>query len=111
MTPFPILDWHINTNVKDARDHLGRIPLIFNPDCPDPAWQQIKDNYPDGFEPEGSDKGWVLTADDALIYPGLPALEPSAFAMLRDQRILVYAAGWVVIAELEGAFTVVRIEP
>lgn len=108
---FPVLDWLINTSVKDAYDHLGRIPLIFNPDSADPAWQQIKDNYPEGFNPEPPDKGWMLTDDKYLIYPSLPACPPSAMAWLRDQCIFVYAGGWVVILEQDGSFTVVRIMP
>lgn len=108
---FPVLDWHLNDNVVGAIDHLGRIPLIFNPSSPDPAWQQIKDNYPDGFNPEPPEKGWSLLGDDALLYPGLPPVMPSAMAWLRDQQLLVYPGGWLVIKELEGAFTVVRIMP
>lgn len=108
---FPVLDWHLNANVPSAYDHLGRIPLIFNPECADPAWQQITDNYPGGFNPEQDDRGWMFTEDEYLVRPPYPALEPSALAHLHDERILVYEGGWVVIAQRDGSYTVVEIEP
>jgi hypothetical protein len=113
---FPILDWHYNTSsytMSDTLLHIGRIPLLLNPDSPDPVWQQVQDNYLGGWQPVLGDerKKWTLTADDYLIYPGLPAIAPAAMAWLRSERILVYPAGWVVVAELNGDFTVARIMP
>lgn len=110
MTQFTVLDWHLNGHVPDAYQHLGRIPLLFDPSGGE-AWLQISDNYPAGFNPEPGDRGWMLTADDYLAYPGLPAAQPSAFAMLGQERLLVYPAGWLVIVQPKGDFTVVRIEP
>lgn len=110
-TRFPILDWHLNTAYGDeAMQHLGRIPLLLNPESADPVWLQIQTNYPEGWNPELPGK-WTLTADDYLIYPGLPPVAPAAMAWLRSERVLVYPAGWVVVVELGGEFTVARIEP
>lgn len=110
---FAILDWHLNTLVPDAESHLGRIPLLIDPECADPVWLQVQTNYPQGWNPVLGDdrKKWTLTADDYLIYPGLPPVAPSACAWLRSERVLVYPAGWVVVVELGGDFTVARIEP
>lgn len=111
-TVFPLLDWHLNTSYKedDARLHLGRIPILINPQCNDPVWLQVQDNYPEGWQPEPPGK-WTLTADEYLIYPGLPPVAPAAMAWLRSEKILVYPAGWVVVVQLNGDFTVARIMP
>lgn len=106
-----ILDWHLNERVRDAQEHLGRIPILFDPECVDPAWLQVQTNYPQGWNPVMDREKWTLTADDYLIYPGLPPVAPSAMAWLRSERILVYPAGWVVVVELGGDFTVARIMP
>lgn len=111
---FPVLDWHLNEDYgPDALTHLGRVPLLIDPNCADPVWQQVQDNYPQGWNPVvGEERSkWMLTDDDYLIYPGLPPLAPAAMAWLRSERILVYPAGWVVVVTLDGEFTVVRIEP
>lgn len=110
---FPILDWHHNTRSyteSEALAHLGRIPLLINPECADPVWLQVQDNYPGGWNPE-LPGGWKLVGDDYLIYPGLPPVAPAAMAWLRSEKILVYPAGWIVVVGLGGDFTVARIMP
>lgn len=111
---FPVLDWHLNAQYGDeARTHLGRIPLLLDPNSADPVWLQVQNNYPQGWNPVLGDERskWTLTADDYLIYPGLPPIAPAAMAWLRSERVLVYPAGWVVVVTLDGDFTVVRIMP
>lgn len=109
---FPVLDWHLNTQYGDeAMQHLGRIPLLLDPNCADSVWQQVQDNYPDGWNPVVERDKWMLTSDDYLIYPGLPPVAPAAMAWLRSERVLVYPAGWMVVVELGGDFTVARVMP
>lgn len=113
---FPILDWHINTQSYTEADchlHLGRIPLLLDPNCADPVWLQVQTNYPEGWLPVlGEERSrWTLTGDDYLIYPGLPPVAPAAMAWLHSERVLVYPAGWVVVVTLGGEFTVARIMP
>lgn len=113
---FPVLDWHLNPtsySESDALTYLGRIPLLLDPNCTDPVWLQVQENYPQGWNPVlGEERSkWTLTADDYLVYPGLPPIAPAAQAWLRSERILVYPAGWVVVVELGGDFTVARIMP
>lgn len=112
---FPVLDWHFNTRYPEdeCRQHLGRIPLLLDPNCADPVWQQVQDNYPQGWCPVLGDERekWTLTADHYLIYPGLPPVPPAAMAWLRSEQVLVYPAGWVVVVTLDGNFTVARILP
>lgn len=117
MTKYPVLDWHTNTaaySETDARFHLGRIPLLIDPNSPDPIYRQIDENYPKGWNPVAGlerDK-WTLTFDDYLIYPGLPPCPPAAMAFHAGERIMVYPAGWVVVVnDLTSEFTVARIEP
>lgn len=108
---FPVLDWHLNTAYPDAAQHLGRIPLLLDPNYADPVWQQVQDNYPEGWNPvvASERQRWTLTADDYLIYSGLPPVAPVAMAWLRAERVLVYPAGWLVVVELGGDFTVARV--
>lgn len=110
-----VLDWHLNTDYgeADARAHLGRIPILIDPACPDPVWMQVSRNYPGGWNPVLGDERsrWSFTADSYLIYPGLPPLAPAAMAWHGSEQIFVYPAGWIVVAELEGAFTLARVQP
>ena len=112
---FQILDWHINTCYKDAdaRQHLGRIPLLLDPNCEDSVWLQVQANYPQGWNPVLGDERskWTLTGDDYLVYPGLPPAAPVAMAWHRQERVLVYPAGWLVVVTLGGDFTVARVMP
>lgn len=113
---YPILDWHLNSQYSEAdcRQHLGRIPLLIDPNSTDPIWQQVEDNYPAGWQPVmGLERDkWTLTFDDYLIYPGLPPVAPAAMATHAGERVLVYPAGWVVVVnDLTSEFTVARIEP
>lgn len=111
---FEILDWFLNARYPEdeCRQHLGRIPLLIDPNCADPVWQQITDNYPEGWNPvlgEEREK-WTMTADNFLVYPGLPPIAPAAMAWLRTEQVFVYPAGW--LAVLEGNdFTVARVMP
>lgn len=111
-----VLDWHHNTasySEADCKLYLGRIPILLDPDCADPVWLQVQTNYPGGWNPVLGDERdkWTFTADQYLIYPGLPPLAPAAMAWLRSEQVLVYPAGWLVVVDLEGSFTVARIEP
>jgi len=107
---FPILDWYLNNNVKDAMEHLGRIPLLFNPQSSDDAWLQLEENYPDGYQPQTGD-AWTLTNDEYLIYKGMPPCPPSATAYLRHEKLLVYAGGWLAIVQPDGSYTLARVMP
>lgn len=115
MTLFSVLDWQINTQYleSEAMSHLGRIPLLLDPNCNDPVWLQIETNYPHGWQPvRGVEREkWMLTGDDYLVYPGLPPLAPIAMAWLRSERIIVYPAGWLVVVDLNNDFTVARVMP
>ena len=107
-----VLDWHTNTQYSEdeARLHLGRIPILIDPDSDDPVWLKFTANYERGWNPEPPGK-WSLMEDHYLLYPGLPPIAPAAMAYHRSEQVLVYPAGWVAIVQLDGAFTIGRIEP
>ena len=107
MTP---LDWQINSRYgPDGEALLGALPRYINALSPEPAYRQIDAHSISGWHPESPFSGWEMTADDYLHFPGLPALEPVAFALHGLERIIAYPAGFVAIVELSGAFSVARI--
>lgn len=106
MTP---LDWNLNSNYPQAADHLGHLPSYINGDSSDEAWRQIHDAAISGWHPEPPSSGWQFTADDALLFPGLPPLAPCAYAYHLGERIFAYPFGFVCIVQLSGAFTVARV--
>lgn len=103
---FPVLDWYFNDTMPGSREHLGRIPLLFDPTCADPAWLQLQTNYPE-WKPEPA--GWTLYADHRLGYPGQRPLAPAAMAWLRNEAILVYPGNWLCIVQDDGKFTVGKV--
>lgn len=102
----PILDWHINLNYPNDISLLGPLPGLITPASQDNAAQQLADNL--FWNPEPDDGRWTLLADDALLHTGLPPITPVAMAHLHGERILIYPAGWVVVAQLNGEFAVCR---
>lgn len=102
----PLLDWHINDNYSDALSLMGPIPALLTPASQDPAYLQLAENL--YWNPEPNDGKWKLMADDALFHTGLPPVMPVAMAHLRGERILIYPAGWVVIAQLNGEFSICK---
>lgn len=111
---FPVLDWHINDQAyseSDAMAYLGRIPLLIDPNVDEPVWMQVQTNYPEGWNPVTDREKWTLSGDNYLVYPGLPPLAPAAMAWHKSEQVFVYPAGWVVVLEPEGVFTVARIMP
>lgn len=109
MTP---LDWHLNDNYPgdEQRLALGRIPSYLTRDTADALWMQLDERATSGWNPQiVKDMGWELSADECLIYKGLPPLPPVAYATHLGEKILVYPAGWVVIVQLGGKFSVARV--
>jgi len=102
----PILDWRLNDNYPNAISLLGPVPALVTAASDDVAWQQFHDNH--FWEPQDSTHGWKLMADDALLYPNLPPVMPVAFAWLRGEKIMIYPAGFVVIVQLNGDFSICR---
>ena len=103
------LDWHLNDRYPNPETYLGSIPTVLDALDPDPIYRQFDRRSPGGWWPELPDKGWQLTADDALLFPGLPPLMPAAHAWHLGEKVLVYPAGWVCVVQLGGSYTIARI--
>lgn len=105
--PFAVLDWYLNDQYRDALTHLGPLPQWINRDSVLSAQEQIAAHRE--WIPAPPDSGFSLTADDYLIYDGLPPLAPAAHAWHLGQKILVYPHGFVVVVEIGGRFSCARI--
>lgn len=111
-----ILDWHLNENhvsrhgIATVIASLGHLPEFVFPDDPRPAWEQFNERYVfGGWNPMLPGK-WRLDQNDYLHYPGDPVMEPIAYAMLRDEKILVYPYAWVCIVQRDGSFSAARMD-
>jgi hypothetical protein len=108
----PPLGWHENGNYlsDEVREAVGGLTTYLTSATTDPLWLQLDENSRSGWNPQlVADQGWELSADEHLIYPGLPPLAPAAYATHLGEKILVYPHGWVVIVQLGGAFSVARV--
>jgi hypothetical protein len=106
----PPLDWYINNSVRDAQAHLGMLPSYITSASADPIWMQIDEHSESGWNPQiVLGMGWELTADEYLIYQGLPPLAPAGYAYHLGEKVLAYPAGWVCIVQLGGKFSVARV--
>jgi hypothetical protein len=74
---------------------LGLIPTYLNVEDPRSAKEQFAEKY--GWRPM---KGFTLSDDDVLHYPGDPDLLPRAFIIHKDDLIIVYDYAWVVIMDI-----------
>ncbi len=101
-------------------DSVGLIPMWLDADDPRPAAEQLNEHYAHGGgwrpfggfkrRPDGSSEGFVLRKDGSIKYPGDPAHKPIAAMMLRDELILMYPHGWVLIRQKDGTFEVCRMD-
>lgn len=96
----------INGGTPDA---VGLIPHFLDPEDPRPAKAQLDQNYRHGggWQPF---EGFTLQKDGSIKYPDDPALKPRAMMRLRDEVILVYDYGWVLILQKDGAFEICRMD-
>jgi hypothetical protein len=107
----PILDWHINANMKEAMEILAeaRVATLITPNSVDPIYRQLDTNwsawqvYPPGMK-------WELGLDDYLYHPEIGTLIPAAMAWLGQEKIIVYRFQLICIVQPNGEYTVGRIE-
>lgn len=106
-----ILDWRLNAAypAPDVILALGHIPEFIFAQDERPAWEQINQRYPPGWNPMLPGK-FALDQHDYLYYPGDPVMVPLATAFHRQERIIVYPHAWVCIVQLDGGFSVARID-
>lgn len=104
------LDWHENISVAPTlvRQWLPPIAAYTNADSSDPLWLQLQSTA-EVYAPLPASKLFQFAVDEYLCYPGLEPLAPVAYAAHLGERIFVYPAGFVVILQLNGDYTVARV--
>lgn len=92
-----------------TRDFAGYIPMWLDEANPAPAKEQLDANYGHGggWQPF---KGFTLSADNSLTYPGDPPMPPRVEMHLRDELILMYDHAWVAIIQPDRSFEVCRMD-
>lgn len=111
MQDFQILDWQVNDYYPEefVQNALGPIPLLVAANDFSSITEQLGRNLAAGFRPVPPGHGILFSEDEALIIPGLPSVAPVAYALHGLEKIYVYPAQWVVIAQLNGSFQAGRI--
>jgi hypothetical protein len=93
-----------NTSPED----IGFIPLWLDEGDPRSAAQQLDAHYQHGggWRPQ---EGFKLQGHK-LKYPGDPAMKPLAFTALRNEMVLIYPYGYVVVLQEDGSFEACRMD-
>ena len=94
-------------------EHLGLIPFMLDLDNPKPAREQFNDEYQHGggWRPfHGHTLGDEQAGENALCYPDDPPPYPLAEIWLREEQILIYDYGWVVIRQRDGSWECCRMD-
>lgn len=93
-----------------VEDVVGFLPDFLDPLDPRPAATQIDDNYQHGGGWRPIPKFTFDRLTGALQYPGDPVMYPWVATSLRDELILIYAAGLTLIGQPDGSFAVSRLD-
>lgn len=110
------ITWHV-LSPRHA-ELLGYIPQFVNTDDPSPAAEQLHENYAHGggWRPM---EGWTMLGlpeeldapfNLRIQYPNDPPYSPVAWALMRDELILVFPHAWVAIVQATDAFEVSRMD-
>lgn len=88
---------------------LGFIPFWLHESNHKSAREQLNAGYVfgGGWKPF---KGFRLTEDNHLYYPGDPPISPLAQARLREELILFYPHSWVAVIQPDRSFEVCRMD-
>lgn len=99
---------------------VGMIPAFLSESDPRSAREQLNSNYAhgsgwrpfNGFKLSPGVEPDMLDGDSIpnIQYPGDPALPPLAYAMLRDEMIIVYPHAWVMILQPDGSHEISRMD-
>jgi hypothetical protein len=90
-------------------EHLGIIPAMLDEGDPRPAAEQFHANYAHGggWRPT---RGFALSAEWVLSYPGDPPMRPVAMTQLREEFIMLYPHAWVLVLQPGGSWAVCRMD-
>jgi hypothetical protein len=91
--------WHIYGYAHP--DCLGFIPSFISDDDPRPIKEQIDANYQHGggWRPI---KGFIMTEDHLLHFPGDPPYRPLALGIMRNRCVILYEYSFLAISEEPG---------
>jgi hypothetical protein len=104
-----MLDWELLHPRATLEDHVGLLIDMLSACDPRPAREQLHTGYlhGGGWNPF---KGFTLSPNNKLHYPGDPPTRPMAQAMLGDELIVVYKHAWVAIIQPDRSFEVCRMD-
>lgn len=90
-------------------EDLGFTPGFFSEDDPRPAREQANANYQHGggWHPT---EGFTLNEDMTITYPGDPPMAPFAMWKIRNEMVVMYPYGWVMILQRDRSFEVARMD-
>ena len=93
-------------------DHVGYLPMIFQPDDPRPAVEQADDRYAHGGGWHKIEGFTFDPATTAIDYPEDPTFKAIAAMYLpkSEETILVYSHALVCIVRKDGSFEVGRMD-
>lgn len=89
-------------------DLVGFIPMWLDVRDRRPAREQLGSQYIGGWHPF---EGFRMDPETrALRFTGDPPMRPLAEGRLREETVLVYQHGWVVILQPDGSFEACRMD-
>jgi hypothetical protein len=86
------------------------LPDILLASDPRPVREQLDDRYAHGggFRPM---KGFTMTGDYVLHYPGDPPFKPAAFSTFGDEIVIFYPqCSLLCVLQLDASFEVTRVD-
>jgi len=86
----------------------GIIPTFLDNDDPRPAAEQFNENYIGGWNPFPGFEFDTITGE--LLYKGDPPLRPKSAMFFRDERIVLYPHGWVMIIAPDDTWQISRMD-
>ena len=101
-----------NYSYEQTLDMLGMLPEFISELDPRPAREQLHVNYAhgggwrpfNGFTLRGTRPKWELK------YQGDPVYRAVAFAVLREETIIIFPNAWVVVLQADGAWECARMD-
>ena len=89
-------------------DMWGFIPGFLDNDDPRGAKEQFNDRYVAGWQPFEGFKWNPETG--VLTYPGDPPMKPLSSILFRDEMILLFESGWVMVVQNDRSWEICRMD-
>lgn len=106
----PVAKQHMERRGYGAREMLGTIPEMLDECDPAGAVEQLDAAYRDIGGGWRDTKGFKLDpVAGTLKFPGDPARQLIADAMLREERVMFFDGAWIAVVQQDGSFRAARI--